>query len=202
MGLGISTSPYIRSGYFAESLVIGPFQSRGQIPRFSSHPPTLLFLPTPKDPRNTVENQPMSRPGCRMAEPQLLIQQLKLLIKTPDTYGTEEERHEIKRLGRMASNALEAPFETMQRLVYSVSSNLLLSLPRALPPPSSEMTPSLTRDSHYRWSLPGSDRTASCSLLSRWAKARPISPSSPVPAGSSRAFWSPLWIISAPRAWP
>ncbi|KAK8005959.1 HET-domain-containing protein [Apiospora marii] len=54
-----------------------------------------------------------------MADPQLLIQQLELLIQTPDTYGTEEERHEIKRLGRLASNALEAPFETMQRLVYS-----------------------------------------------------------------------------------
>ncbi|KAK7978671.1 hypothetical protein PG988_006161 [Apiospora saccharicola] len=54
-----------------------------------------------------------------MADPQLLIEQLKLLIKTPDTYGTEEERHEVRRLGRLASNSLEASFETMQRLVYS-----------------------------------------------------------------------------------
>ncbi|KAK8135203.1 hypothetical protein PG984_007215 [Apiospora sp. TS-2023a] len=54
-----------------------------------------------------------------MADPQLLIEQLKLVISRPDTYGTEEERHEIKRLGQLASNSLEAPFETMQRLVYS-----------------------------------------------------------------------------------
>ncbi|KAK8129181.1 S-adenosyl-L-methionine-dependent methyltransferase [Apiospora kogelbergensis] len=51
-----------------------------------------------------------------MANPQLLIDQLKLLVGTPDSYGTEEQRHEIKRLGRLASNVLEAPFETMQRL--------------------------------------------------------------------------------------
>ncbi|KAK7979921.1 nitrogen metabolite repression-(nmr)-responsible protein [Apiospora arundinis] len=54
-----------------------------------------------------------------MANPQLLIEQLKLLVESPDTYGTEEQRHEIKKLGRLASNSLEAPFETMQRLVYS-----------------------------------------------------------------------------------
>ena len=56
-----------------------------------------------------------------MANPELLIEQLKLLVETPDAYGTEEQRNEIKRLGRLASNVLEAPFETMQRLVYSVS---------------------------------------------------------------------------------
>ncbi|KAK7949410.1 uncharacterized protein PG986_010296 [Apiospora aurea] len=55
-----------------------------------------------------------------MAAPQLLIDQLKLLIESPETYGNEEQRHEIKRLGRLASVALEAPFETMQRLVYSL----------------------------------------------------------------------------------
>ncbi|KAK8024959.1 S-adenosyl-L-methionine-dependent methyltransferase [Apiospora arundinis] len=54
-----------------------------------------------------------------MANPQLLIEQLKLLVDSPNTYGTEEQRHEIKKLGRLASNSLEAPFETMQRLVYS-----------------------------------------------------------------------------------
>ncbi|KAK8093327.1 S-adenosyl-L-methionine-dependent methyltransferase [Apiospora hydei] len=54
-----------------------------------------------------------------MADPQLLIEQLKLLVETPETYGNEEQRHEIKRLGRLASIGLEAPFETMQRLVYS-----------------------------------------------------------------------------------
>ncbi|KAF1958923.1 S-adenosyl-L-methionine-dependent methyltransferase [Byssothecium circinans] len=50
----------------------------------------------------------------------LLIEQLKLLIQKPESFGSDaSKRAEIERLGRLASRALETPEETMRRLIFS-----------------------------------------------------------------------------------
>ena len=48
----------------------------------------------------------------------ILLQQLRAVIETPDAFATD--RQEIMNLARKASVELEGPFETMQRLAYSV----------------------------------------------------------------------------------
>lgn len=53
-----------------------------------------------------------------MANPSVLIQQLTLLAENPDAFS--QHRSEIVSLARKATAALETPFETFQRLVYSV----------------------------------------------------------------------------------
>lgn len=63
-----------------------------------------------------------------MADPETLTEQLKLLIESPDTLGANEaQKQELLRLCRQAAAALESPFETLQRLVYSVRAASLLS---------------------------------------------------------------------------
>lgn len=52
--------------------------------------------------------------------PELLLEQLKLLVETPTHF--EGRSQEIIKLSRKGAVALEGPFETFQRLVYSVSS--------------------------------------------------------------------------------
>ncbi|KAL1987270.1 hypothetical protein VTN96DRAFT_4298 [Rasamsonia emersonii] len=52
-----------------------------------------------------------------MANPSVLIQQLTLLAENPDAFS--QHRSEIVSLARKATAALETPFETFQRLVYS-----------------------------------------------------------------------------------
>lgn len=63
-----------------------------------------------------------------MADPKTLTEQLKLLIESPDALGASEaQKQELLRLSRQAAGALESPFETLQRLVYSVRTASLLS---------------------------------------------------------------------------
>lgn len=53
-----------------------------------------------------------------IGNPDLLIQQLKALIATPEAFSAQST--EIIQLSRQAAVALEGPFETFQRLAYSV----------------------------------------------------------------------------------
>lgn len=56
-----------------------------------------------------------------MADPKTLTEQLKLLIENPDAFGADEaQKQELLRLSRQTAAALESPFETLQKLVYSV----------------------------------------------------------------------------------
>lgn len=56
-----------------------------------------------------------------MANIHVLTEQLTLLVESPDTFpGTEEQKVQLLRLARQAAASLESPFETLQRLVYSV----------------------------------------------------------------------------------
>lgn len=56
-----------------------------------------------------------------MADPKTLLEQLKLFVKCPDAFQADEtQRQELLKLSRQAASALESPFETLQRLVYSV----------------------------------------------------------------------------------
>jgi hypothetical protein len=56
------------------------------------------------------------------ANPQALIEQLQLLTADPSSYFQDEaQKRAFHRLARQAATAVEEPFETMQRLVYSVS---------------------------------------------------------------------------------
>ena len=61
-----------------------------------------------------------------VVEPTLLIDQLKLLLHDSESLKDDAQRQELKQLCRRAAEALEAPFETVQRLAYSVG-----SLPRS-----------------------------------------------------------------------
>jgi hypothetical protein len=58
-----------------------------------------------------------------IANPDLLIQQLKALIANPEVFSTQGT--EIVQLSRQAAVALEGPFETFQRLAYSVCFTVL-----------------------------------------------------------------------------
>lgn len=53
-----------------------------------------------------------------MANPTVLVQQLTLLAENPEAFS--QHRSEIISLARKATAALETPFETFQRLAYSV----------------------------------------------------------------------------------
>lgn len=56
-----------------------------------------------------------------MADSKVLKEQLKLLIENPDAFGEDESsKQELLKLSRVAAATLESPFETIQRLVYSV----------------------------------------------------------------------------------
>lgn len=56
-----------------------------------------------------------------MADTTVLIEQLKLLVEKPESFsGDEAQNLELLKLSRRAVVALESPFETLQRLVYSV----------------------------------------------------------------------------------
>lgn len=62
-----------------------------------------------------------------MADINVLMDQLTLLIDSPDTYpGNEEQKRQLLRLSRQATTSLESPFETLQRLVYSVRMTYIL----------------------------------------------------------------------------
>jgi hypothetical protein len=52
------------------------------------------------------------------ANPALLLEQLRALVETPDAFASE--RQEIIKLSRKAAVILEEPFETFQRIAYSV----------------------------------------------------------------------------------
>lgn len=51
--------------------------------------------------------------------PQLLLEQLELVVEKPEAFAGSSQ--EIIKLGRKAAVMLEGPFETFQRLAYSVS---------------------------------------------------------------------------------
>lgn len=56
------------------------------------------------------------------ANPQALIEQLRLLTADPSSYfQSEAQKRDFQKLTRQAGTAVEEPFETMQRLVYGVS---------------------------------------------------------------------------------
>lgn len=56
-----------------------------------------------------------------MADPTTLVEQLKLLVESPDDFQVDEgQKQELLKLSRQAAASLESPFETLQRLVYSV----------------------------------------------------------------------------------
>ncbi|KAG6368470.1 hypothetical protein INS49_002677 [Diaporthe citri] len=55
-----------------------------------------------------------------MADPITLVEQLRLLVESPDAFQADEaQKQELLKLSRQAAAALESPFETLQRLVYS-----------------------------------------------------------------------------------
>jgi hypothetical protein len=54
------------------------------------------------------------------ADLDVLTAQLKLLLENPAAAKDDAQRLQLKQLARAASLALEQPFETLQRLVYSV----------------------------------------------------------------------------------
>ncbi len=50
-----------------------------------------------------------------VADPKMLIEQLRLLVADPETFSTDETRRvEIRRLGQQAVGTLEGLFETLQ----------------------------------------------------------------------------------------
>lgn len=56
------------------------------------------------------------------ANPGLLIEQLRLLVAEPGSYFEDEaQKSDFQKLARQAGAAVEEPFETMQRLVFSVN---------------------------------------------------------------------------------
>jgi hypothetical protein len=56
------------------------------------------------------------------ANPQALIEQLRLLTADPSSYFQDEaQKRDFQKLARQAGAKVEEPFETMQRLVYGVS---------------------------------------------------------------------------------
>lgn len=66
---------------------------------------------------------PGSRPA---ADLNVLIDQLKLVISNPEVVAAAgAERQQILQLAREAAVAIEEPFETVQRLAYSVRICLL-----------------------------------------------------------------------------
>lgn len=74
------------------------------------------------------------------ANPQVLIEQLRLLTADPSSYFQDEaQKRNFQKLARQAGAAVEEPFETMQRLVYGVSGSQrcetmqLLIQPQPLP---------------------------------------------------------------------
>ncbi|KAF7561618.1 hypothetical protein G7046_g2514 [Stylonectria norvegica] len=52
-------------------------------------------------------------------DPFILIKQLKLLLAEPNALMDKGQRQELKHLASQAAGALEAPFETVQRLAYA-----------------------------------------------------------------------------------
>lgn len=52
----------------------------------------------------------------------VLIEQLRAVIDNPDSFAGD--RREILGLARKAAALLESPFETLQRLAYSVGTSL------------------------------------------------------------------------------
>lgn len=55
-----------------------------------------------------------------MADPKTLVEQLRLLVESPDAFQADEaQKQELLKLSRQAAAVLESPFETLQRLVYS-----------------------------------------------------------------------------------
>lgn len=60
-----------------------------------------------------------------MADPKTLLEQLRLLVDHPDAFQVDEaQKQELLKLSRQAASALESPFETLQRLVYSVRTSM------------------------------------------------------------------------------
>lgn len=56
------------------------------------------------------------------ANPQALLEQLRLLTADPSSYFEDEaQKRDFQKLARQAGTAVEEPFETMQRLVHGVS---------------------------------------------------------------------------------
>ena len=56
------------------------------------------------------------------ANPQALIEQLRLLNADPSSYfENDAQKCEFQKFARQAATEVEEPFETMQRLVYGVS---------------------------------------------------------------------------------
>lgn len=56
-----------------------------------------------------------------MADMKVLIDQLRLLVNSPDAFpGDESQKRELLQLSRQAAAALQSPFEMLQQLVYSV----------------------------------------------------------------------------------
>jgi hypothetical protein len=62
------------------------------------------------------------------ANPEALLEQLRLLAINPSEFGFDDaQRNEGQRLAGHAARALRDPFEAMQSLVYSVRPPALLS---------------------------------------------------------------------------
>jgi hypothetical protein len=62
------------------------------------------------------------------SNPDALLAQLRALIANPGVFSNGPQRQEITKLSRQAAVMLEDPFETFQRLAYSVCS-LQIALP-------------------------------------------------------------------------
>lgn len=63
-----------------------------------------------------------------MADPTILREQLRLFVENPDKFEVDEaQKQELLKLSRQAASVLESPFETLQRLVYSVRSCIISS---------------------------------------------------------------------------
>lgn len=59
------------------------------------------------------------------ANPQALIDQLRLLTVDPSSYfQNDAQKRDFQKLARRAATAVEEPFETMLRLVYGVSDSV------------------------------------------------------------------------------
>ncbi|OBT79128.1 hypothetical protein VF21_01729 [Pseudogymnoascus sp. 05NY08] len=92
-----------------------------------------------------------------IANPDLLIQQLKALIANPEAFSTQGT--EIIQLSRQAAVALEGPFETFQRLAYS-----------ALPLVSAR----IAQEHNIFQTLIASDDPTSVTVLSEKTKINPV----------------------------
>lgn len=65
-----------------------------------------------------------------MADPKILLEQLRLFVDDPDAFqGDETQKQELLKLSRQAASTLESPFETLQRLIYSVRNTTISSIP-------------------------------------------------------------------------